>query len=130
MNLSAVDIVVIIVYMAGIGAMGLYFAKRNVNTEEYFVGGDRTRGGSSVCRWWRPRSARFRSWPFRATPTRRPICGCSRISCLPVALVVAAYVFLALLPQEPHCFGLRISRVAVRAGDPRLRRGGVHRSAN
>ncbi|MGD8238934.1 MAG: sodium:solute symporter [Armatimonadota bacterium] len=33
------DVAAIIIYLAGMAAMGIYFARRNQDTEEYFVGG-------------------------------------------------------------------------------------------
>lgn len=39
MNIRIADLVVIILYMLGTAAIGVYFSKRNNNTEEYFLGG-------------------------------------------------------------------------------------------
>lgn len=39
MQLQGLDIAALVVYLMGILAMGLYFARRNTSTEEYFLGG-------------------------------------------------------------------------------------------
>lgn len=39
MELSGLDIVVLVSYMLAIACMGLYFSRRNTDTEQYFVGG-------------------------------------------------------------------------------------------
>ena len=44
MKLHPLDWAVVALYMIGMAAMGLYFARRNTNTEEYFVGGRRFPG--------------------------------------------------------------------------------------
>jgi SSS family solute:Na+ symporter len=44
MKLHALDWIVVAAYMAGMAVMGLYFARRNTDTEEYFVGGRRFPG--------------------------------------------------------------------------------------
>ena len=44
MSLHPLDWLAIAVYLAGMAAMGAYFARRNRDTEEYFVGGRRIPG--------------------------------------------------------------------------------------
>jgi len=39
MKMHILDVLGLIVYFGGIAAMGVYFSRKNVNTEEYFVGG-------------------------------------------------------------------------------------------
>jgi len=94
MNLGFVDIVTLIVYMLGIGAMGLYFAGKNETTEDYFVGGRSHKGwviglslvGTSIS------SISFLAFPGDAYKTAylRMVPNFM----LPIALVIAAYVFL------------------------------------
>jgi len=38
LDIRPLDIAAVLVYLAGMAAMGIYFAKRNQSTEEYFVG--------------------------------------------------------------------------------------------
>ncbi len=38
-NFRTIDLAVIIVYLAAMGLMGLYFARKNNSTEQYFLGG-------------------------------------------------------------------------------------------
>jgi len=94
MHLSPIDVIVLIAYMVGIGAMGVYFAKRNVSTEEYFVGGRSFKGwvvglslvGTSIS------SISFLAFPGDAYKTAylRMLPNFM----LPIALIFAAYVFL------------------------------------
>ena len=94
MNLDVVDIVCLIGYMAGIGLMGMWFAKRNVTTEDYFVGGRSHRGwviglslvGTSIS------SISFLGFPADAFKTAylRMVPNFM----LPLALLIAATVFL------------------------------------
>ncbi len=94
LNLSFVDMVVLAVYLSGIGVMGLYFARRNVSTDDYFVGGRSYKGwiiglslvGTSIS------SISFLAFPGDAYKTAylRMLPNLM----LPIALVVAAYVFL------------------------------------
>ena len=44
MRLHPIDWICIALYLIGMAAVGLYFARRNVDTEEYFVGGRRFPG--------------------------------------------------------------------------------------
>ncbi len=44
MKLHPIDWVCVALYLVGMAAMGLYFARRNTGTEEYFVGGRRFPG--------------------------------------------------------------------------------------
>ncbi|MFI4910884.1 MAG: sodium:solute symporter [Sedimentisphaeraceae bacterium JB056] len=39
MNISWIDLTILFVYLGAMACMGLYFAKRNSNTEQYFLGG-------------------------------------------------------------------------------------------
>jgi len=94
MNLGLVDNVTLVIYMAGIGVMGLYFARKNVTTEDYFVGGRSHKGwviglslvGTSIS------SISFLAFPGDAYKTAylRMVPNFM----LPIALVIAAYVFL------------------------------------
>ncbi len=94
MNLSFLDSTILVVYMAGIGLMGLYFSRRNTTTEEYFVGGRSHKGwviglslvGTSIS------SISFLAFPGDAYKTAylRMLPNFM----LPIALVAAAYVFL------------------------------------
>jgi SSS family solute:Na+ symporter len=64
MSLAAIDVVVLALYMAAMVAMGVWFSRRNRDTEQYFVGGRRIPGwaiGLSISN----SSARERcsSWP-------------------------------------------------------------------
>jgi SSS family solute:Na+ symporter len=94
MNLGTIDIICLVGYMAGIGVMGMSFAKRNVTTEDYFVGGRSHKGwviglslvGTSIS------SISFLAFPGDAFKTAylRMVPNFM----LPVALVIAAYAFL------------------------------------
>ncbi len=94
MNLGAVDIITLAVYMGGIGLMGLYFARKNVTTEDYFVGGRSHKGwviglslvGTSIS------SISFLGFPSDAYKTA--YLRLVPLFMLPVALVISAYVFL------------------------------------
>ena len=44
MNIGKIDLLIILLYMAAMAAMGLYFSKKNKTTEEYFVGGRSFKG--------------------------------------------------------------------------------------
>jgi len=44
MKLHVIDWICVALYLGGMAAMGLYFARRNKDTEEYFVGGRRIPG--------------------------------------------------------------------------------------
>ena len=93
-SLSFVDITVLVVYLSGIGAMGLYFARRNVSTDDYFVGGRSYKGwviGLSLV------GTSISSISFLALPGDAYKTAYLRVLpnfMLPIALVVAAYVFL------------------------------------
>ena len=94
MNLGTLDLICLIGYMAAIGLMGVIIAKRNVTTEDYFVGGRSHKGwviglslvGTSIS------SISFLGFPADAFKTAylRMVPNFM----LPVALVIAAYVFL------------------------------------
>jgi len=94
MNLGLVDLVTLVLYLSGIGVMGLYFARKNVTTEDYFVGGRSHKGwviglslvGTSIS------SISFLAFPGDAYKTAylRMVPNFM----LPIALVIAAYVFL------------------------------------
>lgn len=93
-NISIIDIAVIIAYFAAMIVMGIYFSRKNKNTEEYFVGG-RSYGGwvigislvgtyiSSITFVSFPADAYKTSW-IRFLPNFT----------LPLATLVAAYIFL------------------------------------
>ena len=93
-TLGGLDLLVLLLYMALMLAMGVYFSRRNNSTEEYFLGGRRFSGWviglslvgtsiSSVTFLAYPGDAFKTSW-LRFLPNLL----------LPVAVVVAAYVFL------------------------------------
>jgi solute:Na+ symporter, SSS family len=94
MSLNPIDLVVIVVYLAGMLLMGVYFSKRNTTTEEYFLGNRSFRGwviglsmvGTSIS------SLSFVGFPADAFKT-----GWLRMTVnlmLPVGLIAASYFFL------------------------------------
>ena len=94
MGLHTLDVVVLLGYLAGMTAMGVYFSRKNVNTEEYFVGGRSFSGwviglslvGTSIS------SITFLAYPGDAFKT-----GWLRFMpnyMLPLGVFIAAYVFL------------------------------------
>ena len=94
MTLQTADIVTLLVYLVLLLAMGLWFARKNTSTEEYFVGGRRFRGwviglslvGTSIS------SITFLAYPADAFKTAwlRYLPNLS----LPLAVLIAAFVFL------------------------------------
>ena len=94
MNLHPLDIAALVAYLLGMVAMGVYFSRKNTNTEEYFVGGRAFAGwvvglslvGTSIS------SITFLAYPGDAFKTAwlRYIPNFM----LPVGVLVAAYVFL------------------------------------
>jgi len=94
MNLHWLDVIFLLVYLAGILAMGLSFSRKNTNTEEYFVGG-RTFAGwvvgfsmvgtvmSSITFLAYPGDAFKTSW-LRFIPNFM----------LPLGAIIAVYVFV------------------------------------
>lgn len=93
-NLGGLDQLVLLSYMAAMLGMGFYFSRRNNSTEEYFLGGRRFSGWviglslvgtsiSSITFLAYPGDAFKTSW-LRFLPNLM----------LPVAVVIAAYVFL------------------------------------
>lgn len=94
MNLHWLDITALLGYLAGMAGMGVYFSRKNVNTEEYFVGGRSFSGwviglslvGTSIS------SITFLAYPGDAFKT-----GWLRFMpnyMLPLGVLIAAYVFL------------------------------------
>ena len=94
MTLSYVDLIVIVAYLVGMSWMGVYFSKRNVSTDEYFLGGRSFKGwviglslvGTSIS------SVSFVGFPADAFKT-----GWLRMLInlmLPVGLIAASYFFL------------------------------------
>ncbi len=94
LNLSLLDIVMLAGYLGCMALMGLWFSRKNTNTEEYFVGGRSFPGwaiglsmvGTSIS------SVTFLAFPGDAYKT-----GWLRFLpnlMLPVAILIAAYVFL------------------------------------
>lgn len=92
--LSVPDMVVLFAYLFGMALMGLWFSRRNTNTEQYFVGGRSFPGwaiglsmvGTSIS------SVTFLAFPGDAYKT-----GWLRFLpnlMLPVAILIGAYVFL------------------------------------
>ncbi|ASK33145.1 sodium:solute symporter [Alloalcanivorax mobilis] len=94
MTLSVLDWAVLLAYLLAVLLIGVYFARRNTSTEEYFVGGRRFKGwviglslvGTSIS------SITFLAYPADAFKTAwlRYLPNLA----LPVALVLAAFVFL------------------------------------
>lgn len=94
MTLHPVDIAVLLGYLAAMAAMGLWFSRRNVSTEEYFVGGRSFKGwviglsmvGTSIS------SVTFLAYPADAFKTAwlRFLPNLA----MPVAVLIAAWVFL------------------------------------
>ena len=94
LKLHWLDIVTLAVYLVGIAAMGLYFARKNTSTEEYFVGGRSFAGwviglsmvGTSIS------SVTFLAYPGDAYKTAwlRYVPNFM----LPVGVLIASYVFL------------------------------------
>lgn len=94
MSLSSLDLVVLAGYFALVVAMGLWFARKNTSTEEYFVGGRRFRGwviglslvGTSIS------SITFLAYPADAFKTAwlRYLPNLM----LPLGVLIAAYYFL------------------------------------
>ena len=94
MNLHWLDATTLLVYLGGMAAMGVYFARKNTSTEEYFVGGRSFPGwaiglslvGTSIS------SVTFLAYPGDAFKTAwlRYIPNFM----LPVGVCIAAYVFL------------------------------------
>ena len=94
LNLTLLDIVMLAGYLGCMALMGLWFSRKNTNTEEYFVGGRSFPGwaiglsmvGTSIS------SVTFLAFPADAYKT-----GWLRFLpnlMLPVAVLIAAYVFL------------------------------------
>ena len=94
MQLDWLDITTLVVYLGGMALMGLYFARKNKNTEEYFVGGRAFKGwviglslvGTSIS------SVTFLAFPadaFKTSWVRFPI-NLALLGCV----FIAAYVFL------------------------------------
>jgi len=94
MKLDWLDITTLVVYLGGMALMGVYFARKNKNTEEYFVGGRAFKGwviglslvGTSIS------SVTFLAFPadaFKTSWVRFPI-NFALLGCV----FIAAYVFL------------------------------------
>src|SRR5690606_9351534 len=96
MSLSSLDLVVLASYFALVVAMGLWFARKNTSTEEYFVGGRRFRGwviglslvGTSIS------SVTFIAYPADAFKTTwlRYLPNLT----LPIAVALAAWLILPI----------------------------------
>lgn len=94
MSLHWLDVAALVAYLGGMAGMGLYFARRNRDTEEYFVGGRSFPGwaiglslvGTSIS------SVTFLAYPADAFKTAwlRYLPNFM----LPVGVFIAAYVFL------------------------------------
>ncbi|MEN8193487.1 MAG: sodium:solute symporter [Bacteroidota bacterium] len=94
MQLHWLDITALIAYMGILVAMGIYFSRKNTNTEEYFVGGRSFSGwviglslvGTSIS------SVTFLAFPADAFKTAwlRILPGFT----LPLVIIIAAYFFL------------------------------------
>lgn len=101
MNLHWIDVLSIILYLSLIAGLGIYFSRKNKNTEVYFLGGRSFPGwaiglslvGTSIS------SVTFISFPGDAFKT-------SWLRFLPnlifpVAILIAAYVFLPFFRKSP-----------------------------
>ena len=94
MNLHPLDIAIILVYLGGMAAMGVYFSRKNTNTEEYFVGGRSFSGwiiglsmvGTSIS------SVTFIAFPADAFKTAWLRFLPNMM--LPVGVIIGAYLFL------------------------------------
>ncbi|MDX1334542.1 MAG: sodium:solute symporter, partial [Gammaproteobacteria bacterium] len=94
MQLETLDIITLLAYLALMAAIGIYFSRKNTSTEEYFVGGRSVAGwviglslvGTSIS------SITFLAYPADAYKTAwlRYLPNLM----LPIAVVIAAYVFL------------------------------------
>jgi SSS family solute:Na+ symporter len=94
MSLSFLDLTALIAYLLLVMGIGIYFSKKNTNTEEYFVGGRSFSGwviglslvGTSIS------SITFLAYPADAYKTAwmRYLPNLM----LPIAVIIAAYVFL------------------------------------
>lgn len=94
MNLHPLDVTVLLGYLCLMAAMGIYFSRRNVDTEEYFLGGRSFRGwviglsmvGTSIS------SVTFLAYPGDAYKTAylRFLPNLA----MPLAVLVAAWLFL------------------------------------
>jgi len=94
MQLHWLDIITLVTYLGILIAMGIYFSRKNTNTEEYFVGGRSFSGwviglsmvGTSIS------SVTFLAFPADAFKTAwlRMLPGFT----LPLVIIVAAYFFL------------------------------------
>ena len=99
-NLSPWDFAVLIAYLFGMVVMGLWFARKNTSTEEYFLGGRRFSGwvvglslvGTSIS------SITFLAYPGDAFKTAwlRYLPNLM----LPIAVAIAAIYFLPLLRRD------------------------------
>jgi len=94
MKLHPIDWIFVALYLVGMAAMGLYFARRNTDTEEYFVGGRRFPGWaiglsmvgtaiSSITFLSLPADA-FKTYWLRFLP----------YAFMPVAAAIAAWLFI------------------------------------
>ncbi len=94
MRLHPIDWVCVAIYLGGMAVMGLYFARRNTDTEEYFVGGRRIPGWaiglsmvgtaiSSITFLTLPADA-FKTYWLRFLP----------YVFMPVAALIAAWLFI------------------------------------
>ncbi len=94
LNLHPVDSGIILVYMAGMAAMGFWLLRRNTSTEEYFVGGRKASAllvglsmvGTSIS------TITFLSYPADSFKTNW--LKLAPMLMLPVAVFVASHVFL------------------------------------
>jgi len=94
MQLETLDFITLLAYLALMAAIGIYFSRKNTSTEEYFVGGRSVAGwviglslvGTSIS------SITFLAYPADAYKTAwlRYLPNLM----LPLAVVIAAYVFL------------------------------------
>lgn len=100
MSLHPIDLAVLLLYVVVVTAIGIYFSRKNTSTEEYFVGGRSFSGwiiglslvGTSIS------SITFIAYPADAFKTAwlRYLPNLM----LPLAIVVAAYVFLPFFRRK------------------------------
>ena len=101
-NLSAIDTVIVTVYLVGMVVIGFYFSRKNKSTEHYFVGGRSFSGwviglgmvGTSIS------SVTFVAYPADAFKTTwiRYIPNLA----LPIATLIAAYLILPLFNRSKY----------------------------
>ena len=114
MNIRTTDLVVIIIYMLGTAAIGVYFSKRNNNTEEYFLGGRNFPGwaiGLSMI------GTSISSITFLALPAAAFVLDWRQSTTyltLPLICTLGDSVFHPDFPEKENYLGLSIPRSQIR----------------